>query len=161
MARKRQPKQPTKESQNDAATATIEAPSEQPVEAIAVEAPPVQPVAIEPTPTFVERIGDRSTRRLLPDPFMVALDNDAGVRLFENRQARVMALKFDERPPQAVIDRVKEHGYRWNPEHSVWTHSFDSDSAMATRIEAERLYQQVRNLVRQDKEIGAAQDIPF
>ncbi len=161
MARKRKPEPPISESQNDTSTATIEAPSEQPVEPIALEAPPVQPVTIEPTPTFVERLGDRNSRRLLPDPFMVALDNDAGVRLFENRQARVMALKFDERPPQAVIDKVKGRGYRWNPEHSVWTHSFDSDSAMSTRIDAERLYQEVRNLVRQDKEIGAAQDIPF
>ena len=72
-----------------------------------------------------------------------------------------MAIKFDERPAQPVIDVLKEAGFRWNPADRVWTQPVRGDSAMATRIDAERLYQQVREMIRQDKGTDAGQDIPF
>ena len=69
-----------------------------------------------------------------------------------------MAIKFGEgrpedKPSQAVIDRMKEAGYRWNPSDRIWAHPVRADSAMSTRIEAERLYQEVRQMIRQEKGI--------
>jgi hypothetical protein len=101
-----------------------------------------------------------------PDPFGIATDNLAGVRLFESKQDRQMAIMFGEgrpedKPSQAVIDTMKEAGYRWNPADRIWTTPVRTESAMSTRIEAEKLYQEVRQMIRQEKGIEAGQEIPF
>jgi hypothetical protein len=111
-------------------------------------------------PTFVERVG-RKSERAAPDPFGIAGDYVAGVRLFESKQDRQMAIQFDEKPGQTVIDKLKEAGYRWNPTDRVWTHPVRQESAMGTRIEAERLYQDVRQMVRQEKGVEIPDEIPF
>ena len=77
-----------------------------------------------------------------------------------------MAIKFGEgrpedKPSQAVIDKLKEAGYRWNPADRIWAHPVRADSAMSTRIEAERLYQEVRQMIRQEKGIETGQEVPF
>jgi len=91
-----------------------------------------------------------------PDPFGLAVDNLAAVRLFESKQDRQMALKFgngyiEDKPSQAVIDRLKEAGYRWNPSDRIWAHPVQPESAMSTRIEAKRLYEDVCQMIRQEK----------
>lgn len=156
MPRKRKSDQPTKKP--EIAPETVKEP-----EAVTatITAEPEAPQTSEAPPSFVERLGERTNRAVMPDPFGIAGDNVAGVRLFENRRDRVMAIKFDERPSQAVINIVKEAGYRWNPTDQVWTHPVIAGSAMSTRIEAERLYQEARQMVRQDKGIVDEQDIPF
>src|SRR5712692_6927988 len=113
--------------------------------------------------TFAERVGQR---KWVPtaDPFGIATDNLAGVRLFESKRDRQMAIKFGEgrpedKPSQAVIDTMKEAGYRWNPSDRIWTHPVWPESAMSTRIDAERLYQEVCKMIRQEKGIG--QEVPF
>jgi hypothetical protein len=116
-------------------------------------------------PSFAERVGQRKWVSA-PDPFGIATDNLAGVRLFESKRDRQMAIKFGEgrpedKPSQAVIDTMKEAGYRWNPSDRIWAHPAGADSAMSTRIEAERLYQQVRQMIRQEKGIETGQEVPF
>jgi hypothetical protein len=159
MPRKRKPDQPAKDAEAATTTMLMEEQADTIVEpepaAVVEQTPPEQ------TPTFVERFAGRSNRPLVPDPFAIALDNEAGVRLFENKQARVMALKFDDKPAQPILDKVKDAGFRWNPTDLVWTKPVRGDSAMATRIDAERLYQEVRQMIRQDKGVDAEQDIPF
>lgn len=127
-----------------------------------------EPPAAEAKPegqSFADRVGQR--KWVAPaDPFGIAKDNLAGVRLFESRQDRQMAIKFGEgrpedKPSQTVIDTMKEAGFRWNPADRIWAHPVTSDSAMRTRIEAERLYQEVCKMIRQEKGIEAGQEIPF
>jgi hypothetical protein len=72
-----------------------------------------------------------------------------------------MALKFDEKPSRAVLDKLIDAGYRWNPLDKIWAHPVRAESAMSTRIEAERLYQEVRQMVRQEKGIETSQEVPF
>src|SRR5258707_13992709 len=93
---------------------------------------------------FADRVGQRKWVPA-PDPFGIATDTVAGVRLFESRQDRQMAIKFGEgrpedKPSQAVIDKMKEAGYRWNPSDRIWAHPVRCDSARTTRIDAKRLY---------------------
>ena len=109
----------------------------------------------EEKPSFAERVGRKGKRVAAPDPFGIARDNVAGVRLFESKQDRQMAIKFEDKPSQAVIDKLKEAGYRWNPADRIWAHPVRPESAMSTRIEAERLYQEVRQMIRQEKGIEA------
>jgi hypothetical protein len=107
--------------------------------------------------TFAERVGQRKPVSV-PDPFGIATDYVAGVRLLESKQDRQMAIKFgsggpEDRPSQAVIDTMKEAGYRWNPVDRIWAHPVRSESAMGTRIDAERLYQDVCKMIRLEKGI--------
>ena len=115
--------------------------------------------------SFADRVGQKKWVAA-PDPFGIAKDNLAGVRLFESKQDRQMAIQFGEgrpedKPSQAVIDKMKEAGFRWNPADRIWAHPVRSESAMSTRIEAERLYQEVRQMIRQEKGIDAGQEVPF
>ncbi len=141
-------------------------PEEQPAEAsTAVAEPPAAandnaPAANDDQPSFAERVGQRP-RVSTADPFGIAGDYLAGVRLFESKRDRQMALKFEEKPSQAVIDRLKEAGYHWNALDKIWAHPIRADSAMSTRIEAERLYQEVRQMIRQEKGIETSQEVPF
>jgi hypothetical protein len=127
-----------------------------------------EPPAADATPDgqgFADKVGQKKWAPA-PDPFGIATDHLAGVRLFESRQDRQMAIKFGEgrpedKPSQAVIDKMKEAGYRWNPSDRIWAHPVRSASAMSTRIEAERLYQEVRQMIREEKGIDAAPEVPF
>jgi hypothetical protein len=115
-------------------------------------------------PSFADRVGQRKWVAG-PDPFGIASDSLAAVRLFESKRDRQMAIKFGEgrpedKPSQAVIDRLKEAGYHWNPTDRIWAHPV-GDSAMSTRIEAERLYQEVRQMIRKEKGIETGPEVPF
>lgn len=148
----------------EAATAVAEPPASTPAEPGPAAANPPAPENAAGR-SFADRVGQKQ-RPTTPDPFGIASDNLAGVRLFESRQDRQMAIKFgdggpDSKPSQAVIDKMKEHGYRWNPLDRIWAHPIRPDTAMSTRIEAEQLYQEVRQMIRDEKGIRADQEVPF
>lgn len=140
-------------------------PEEQSAETTTAVAEPVAAETNAQGQSFADRVGKKKWVSA-PDPFGIAADNVAGVRLFESKRDRQMAIKFGEgrfedKPSQAVIDTMKEAGYRWNPVDRIWAHPVSGESAMATRIEAERLYQQVRQMIREEKGIESGQEIPF
>ncbi len=146
MSRKRTPDEPSTEAEAPTATATAEPPS---------------PGDSEQTQSFVERIEQQRQRKPTPDPYGIAGDNVAGVRLFESRRDRVMAIEFDAKPSQPVLDTLKGAGYRWNPRDKVWVHPVQLESARTTRIAAGRLYEEVRGMIRQEKGVEPAPEMPF
>jgi hypothetical protein len=157
MSRKR--KSTTESTENPTPTETPTALAEPP----AVETPATESQA--GGQSFADRVGQRKWQAA-PDPFGIAIDNLAGVRLLESRQDRQVAIKFgdgspESKPSQAVIDMMKENGWRWKPADRIWAKPLHPESAMSTRIEAEQLYQEVRQMIRQEKGIEAAQDVPF
>jgi hypothetical protein len=114
---------------------------------------------------FADRVGQRKPISV-PDPFCIATDKGAGVRLFESRQDHQMAIMFGEgrledKPSQEVIGKLKDAGYRWNPADKIWARPVRAGFAMSTRIEAERLFRDVCSMVRQEKGIAAGPEIPF
>jgi hypothetical protein len=141
----------------ETATAIVEAPGLPPAQPVAAEQPVTEGTARR---SFADRVA-QTQRSAVPDPFGIAADYIAGVRLFESKQDRQMAIKFDDKPSQAVIDRMKEAGYRWNPVDRIWAHPIQPDSARTTRIEAEQLYQEVRQMIRKEKGFEAGQEVPF
>ncbi len=155
MSRKRKSEESTP---TEIPTATFEPPAADTNTAVAE--PPV--VVPEPEAGFAEKVGQKK-REPLADPFGIAKDNLAGVRLFESRQDRQMAIKFEDKPSQDVIDRLKEAGYRWNPSNRIWAHPVRPDTALGTRIEAEKLYQEIRQMIREEKgiETEQGQGVPF
>lgn len=155
MARKRTPTETPPEPK----------PGPQDTETVATLSPPdpaTVPPPAEPSPGFAERVG-RSPRpnTTAPDPFGIASDLLAGVRLFESRRDRVMAIGFDAKPSAEVIGRMKDAGYRWNPGDQVWVQPVRPETARATRIEAERLFQEVSAMVRAEKGVESSPEIPF
>lgn len=164
---KQPPTEPTGTVEQPAAEAATAVTEPAPAEAAVVaDVPMAMPVADDANGgNFTEKV-EAKKWVTPPDPFGIAQDKLAGVRLFESKQDRQMAIKFGEgrpedKPSQAVIDRMKEEGYRWNPRGRVWTHPVRPESAMSTRIEAELLYQEVRQMIRQEKGIEAAPEVPF
>jgi hypothetical protein len=149
MSRKRKSGQTTTETAAPTATALAELDHTVPVP------------ANDEGSNFASRVGRTNDRMALPDPFNIAGDYLAGVHLFESRQDREMAIQFDEKPGQPVLDKLKEAGYRWNATNRVWTHPVRHESAMGTRIDAERLYQEVREMTRQEKGLDSGQEVPF
>ncbi len=144
-------------------------PDQESTETTATETPTVvaEPPAAEAKPegqSFADRVGQKKWQPA-PDPFGIATDYQAGVRLFESKQDGQMAIMFGEgrredKPSQAVIDTMKEAGYRWNPTDRIWAYPVRAETAMSTRIEADRLYQEVCKMIRQEKGIEAP-GIPF
>jgi hypothetical protein len=149
MSRKRTPDQ--KSTENTTAETT-------PPETSTEVAEPPAAEAKADAPSFAEMVGQR-TRPTASDPFGIATDNLAGVRLFESRQDRQMAIKFDEKPSRAVLDKMHDAGWVWRQADRIWAHAVRPESAMSTRIEAERLYQEICKMIRQEK--GAGQEVPF
>ena len=75
-------------------------------------------------PRFAERVGKKQWKPT-PDPFGLVTDYQVGVRLFESKKDRQMAIMFgdgrpEDKPSRAVIDLLKEAGYRWNPTDKIW-----------------------------------------
>lgn len=131
-----------------------------PEAATAVAEPPAAEAAAEGQ-SFADKVGQK--RQPAPDPFGIATDSLAGVRLFQSKQDNQMALKFGDgstatKPSQAVIDTVKEAGFRWNPADRIWARAGVS---RADQIEAERLYQTVRQMIRDEKGLGENKEVPF
>ena len=106
---------PDKES-TETTTATVEPSASE--SATAVAEPPA-PEANENGQSFADRVGQKKYVPA-PDPFGLAVDNVAGVRLFESKQDRQMAIKFGEgryedKPSQAVIDTHEAGGLPLEP----------------------------------------------
>ena len=125
----------------------------------------VTQVPSDPPPSFVEQVGPRKGITL-PDPFSIAGDYLAGVRLFESKRDGQMAIKFGEgrpedKPSPEVIGKLKEAGYHWNPTNKIWAHPIWPASAMSTRIKAEKLFKDICQTIRQEKGIDPGQEIPF
>lgn len=99
-----------------------------------------------------------SERQRAPDPFTISSDYAAGVKLREHRRFRRAELEFaDGKPSQQVIDKLKADHFRWHPQDQLWVRPVSGEDRMATRIEAERTYQDVVALIRQEKGITTAE----
>jgi hypothetical protein len=138
----------------------------EPEQATIATEPVAMPPATPPQETFVERLlrergPKKNSENRIPDPFGIASDYAAGVHLFENRQDRLMVIKFDEKPSADVLNHLKDTGFRWNPREKVWVTPIRPDNARAIRIKAERTYQTVSGMIRQEKGIESGPEIPF
>ena len=157
MSRKRTPDQQTTETTTtqttpqDTSTATADPPA---------AANDNTPAANDNQRSFAERVGQR-VRVSAADPYVIAADPALGVRLYESKRDGQMAIKFEEKPSRAVLDKMHDAGWVWRQADKIWAHALTPESAMSTRINAERLYQEVRQMIRQEKGIEAGQEVPF
>jgi hypothetical protein len=159
MSRKRKSDQTTR---TETPSATLEPPAVESATAVA-EPPVADPI---PEATFADRVGPKKEWVPAPDPFPFATDKLAGVRVFYSTRDRQVAIKFgdgspEQKPSQAVIDKMKESGWRWKPADRIWAKPYGPESAMTTRIDAEKLYQEVRQMIRAERGIDSGAEVPF
>lgn len=116
-----------------------------------------------PLPTSREP-GDEpeTTRKFAPDPFPIAQDVAAGITLREHRRFRRAEIAFDDgKPSQKIIDKLKADHFQWNPQDKLWVRPVKGEDAMATRIEAERTYREIAEMLRQEKGISGVEKPGF
>jgi hypothetical protein len=58
-----------------------------------------------------------------------------------------------------VLDKMRDAGWMWKQADKIWAHAVTPESARTTRVTAERTYQEVCKIIRQ--EIGVGQEVPF
>jgi hypothetical protein len=148
-------KTPTQEPPVEPSTPSVELPA---------ASQDIAPASNDTRHSFAEQI--RRKGIATPDPFSIAGDYLAGVRLFESKREGQVAIKFgdgrpEDKPSREVLSKLKEAGYHWNPTHRVWTHPVWPASAMSTRIKAEKLFQEICHTIRTEKGIDPDQGIPF
>ncbi len=89
------------------------------------------------------------------DPFDFADDYAAGVHLLESKKFRQMQMRFDDKPPQPVLEAMRASNWTFRPEEAIWTIQIPWEAPRQTRIDAEQLFQTVRNMVREAKGLPA------
>jgi hypothetical protein len=97
-----------------------------------------------------------------PDPFGIATDSVAGVRLFDSKRDRQVAIQFgngslEDKPSDEVIALLKEHHFRWDGQNKIWAKKYGAGDAMAIRIEGEQVFQEVAAMIRDEKGLGQQQ----
>jgi hypothetical protein len=141
----------------EASTAVAERPTLPPADPVAAEQPVAEGAVRR---SFADRVGQKQ-QPSAPDPFAIATDAAAGVKLYESKQDRQMAIKFAEKPSQAVLDKMREARWQWKQADRIWARPVNPGSALSTRIEAEQLFQEVRKMVRQEKGLEPGPEVPF
>jgi hypothetical protein len=121
MARKKR----TKSTEAEAETTDAVAVAEPEAPATSEATPPVQrPKWIDGPPTSMDgpELHPPPPQRTWSDPYKQIFSSSAkGFEMGENRRFKQRVFKFSERPDQAVIDVLKEHGFTYRPNEKAWT----------------------------------------
>jgi hypothetical protein len=131
--------------------------------------PPVSEAAIaetaEDTPKFADRVGKKKwTPR--PERSQVVIDSSTGVQLFRSDRKSRMEIQFgdgspNDKPSQGVLDKMHAAGWKWKSADRVWVQPFTPDSVIRKHIEAERLFDDVSQIIRQEKGVATGPQVPF
>ncbi|MBP3955466.1 hypothetical protein J8F10_09245 [Gemmata sp. G18] len=78
----------------------------------------------------------------------------AGVRLREHQNPYLSTIKFDEKPSDEVKSKLKEHGFRWNQDNKEWIRPIEYETRVQDRILAERAFEEVAKMVRDERGIA-------
>lgn len=73
-------------------------------------------------------------------PFSIAHDNVAGVRLLKSAQFKQMQLQFAGDVPDAMHRTLEQNHWRYRPEEGVYTKQFGLEGEAAATISARRLF---------------------
>ena len=138
MARKREAAQPAEQAPQGDPTAPAEARQDGPAE--------------HETPPAAADAGEARRSKWLAR-FNSWGDHEAGVVVIEDRENHRVAIKFDEKPSEAVREVMKKepYGFRFDPEDKLWYKKFGPARARQARTEADQLGFTVANIIRQEK----------
>jgi hypothetical protein len=115
--------------------------------------------ANEQEPETTREPGDETEQETrAPNPRPWAHNNAAGVEMLEHRDPYERWIRFrDGKPPQEVIDCLKDNGFRWNRDDQVWTRPVDYKTQAQDRLTADRTYARAVDMLLEHKGIAAGQ----
>ena len=103
-------------------------------------------------------------KRYAPDPFPLDTDRLAGTRLlgcgqYFNKDLgkyafRKLQIQFDEKPPEPILEMVRNAGFSRNFKEKVWEIVIPEDRPKEARGAAEDLFKEVSQLLREAKGLG-------
>ena len=82
-----------------------------------------------------------------PKPFAIKSSAIVGVTLLENQEFQWLLFQFSEKPKDEISELLRGAGYRWRPSDRVWFHPIEQESGWKTRLDAERLFDTVIELM--------------
>jgi hypothetical protein len=98
-----------------------------------------------------------TARPALPGPFDIqsialSAENDGPrMRLLRSNKYKQMQIQFDEKPAEAVRERLTSEGWKWRDAERVWTKQFDPDARWRTQADAENLFIEIGDAVRVER----------
>lgn len=66
----------------------------------------------------------------------------------ENRKFKQAVIKFDEKPSEAHLERIKQEGGRWRHKEALWSFQLDKDDPGSTRERIINLALDIGNAIR-------------
>lgn len=100
---------------------------------------------------------DPSEHVVAPNPRGWAHNNVAGVEYLTRKDPYEALIRFNEKPAQAIIDYMKDNGFRWNRDEQMWARPIRYDTAAQDRELGRRTYSKVVEMVLEQKGIAPAQ----
>jgi hypothetical protein len=73
------------------------------------------------------------------------------MRLFRSNRFNQVQIRFDERPPEDVVGILKEDGWRWRGQGEGWTKQLDRAARWRGQADAERLFKEIADELRQSR----------
>lgn len=95
-----------------------------------------------------------ASRITRPDPFdeiTIALSNSSDgpkMRLYRSKKFQQMAMQFDEKPDEAVLQRLRDDGWTWRTAEGVWTRQLGERPGEMHR-QAQQLFESIASDIRQ------------
>jgi len=97
-----------------------------------------------------------------PNPRGWAHNNVVNVEFSTRRDPYQAQLAFKDKPSQAVIDALKDAGFRWNGPDKIWTRPVNYDTQAQDRLVASRTYHKVVDMLLEEKGLAPEGDrTPF
>ena len=99
------------------------------------------------------------------DPFpLMAITLGAGkdspkMTLFRSNRYNQMAIRFDEPPAKEHRERLRQEQWRWREAEGVWTKRLDRDRRATSQMEAERLFTDIGNAIRNELGLSGRSDV--
>jgi len=111
--------------------------------------------AQQPTPAASEE--QPKNRNELPDPHSIdqislsEAKDGAMMRLLRSHRFRQMQIQFDEKPLKDVTLQLKDAGWTWNHHDKTWFLPLGRGTEISKTIDAERLFKQLADQIRESK----------
>jgi hypothetical protein len=80
-------------------------------------------------------------------------DKLAGAKLLEHHDPYLSIIRFEEKPSDAVREKLRDGGFKWVGENKEWVRPINFDTRGQDRIHADRVFGDVTKMTREERGI--------
>lgn len=103
----------------------------------------------QPEQSHAESVGNREPRY----NHQGIIDRVVGARLLEHHNPYLSVIRFEEKPSDAIREKLRDSGFRWAAENQEWVRPIRYESRAQDRIHAERTFEEVTAMIRKERGI--------